>query len=180
MKNSFLDLREVIFNDKNTKFMTLLVHLTPEKNVKSILKNGIKPSRNGKVYAMPVIRNFYASHQWLRELKSEGPKTICGISFRIPDKQLVSVGYFNQPHEEMTADAAASLLMNLDDPLGYEVLIPRSITRQEIHKVRYLPQLIGWRYYPRAHGRRFCLCSYCQRGRIKSRRVREAAKKKKK
>lgn len=156
--------------------MTLFVHLTSEKNVKSIIKNGIKVSRNGVVYAMPVIPNFYVSHQWLRELKNEGQRTICGISFRIPDKELVSVGYFNKPHKEMTASAAASLLMNLDDSLGYEVLIPRSIRRQEIHKVRYLPQLIGWRFSPKARGNRPCPCSYCQRGRIKSRRIREGAK----
>lgn len=54
--------------------MALFVHLTPEKNIKSIKRNGIKLSGNKNfgqrgVYAMPVIQNFYISHQWLRELK---------------------------------------------------------------------------------------------------------------
>ncbi|MEC4892990.1 MAG: hypothetical protein SAL07_06290 [Oscillatoria sp. PMC 1051.18] len=154
--------------------MTTFVHLTAEKNLKSILRTGIKIS-NSCVYAMPVLPNFYTSHQWLRELKRDGTKTIYGIYFRIPNNEIVSVGYFNQRHQEMTANEANSLLMKLENPSGYEVIIPRKIRAREIRKARYLPQIVGWRYFPNAHGRKPCGCPRClRRGEIKSRKIRAA------
>jgi len=48
--------------------MAMFVHLTPEKNVSAIARSGIKPMPKAGyygVFAMPVTRNFYASHQWL-------------------------------------------------------------------------------------------------------------------
>jgi hypothetical protein len=50
------------------------------------------------------------------------------------------------------------------DPLGWEVLIPRSIRPAEIHRVRALPQVVGWRYLPGSQGRPPCACPYCTRG----------------
>ncbi len=54
--------------------MPICVHLTSEKNAKQILRTGIKAVANGVngqkgIYCMPILQNFYASHQWLRELK---------------------------------------------------------------------------------------------------------------
>jgi hypothetical protein len=58
--------------------------------------------------------------------------------------------------------------------LGFEVIIPRSIKASEIKYLRILPQTLGWRYFPEAKGKPpFCGCSYCQRGNIKSLRIRE-------
>lgn len=35
-------------------------------------------------------------------------------------------------------------------------------------------QLVGWRYFPEAHGKPpFCGCACCQRGLIKNRKIRE-------
>ena len=50
--------------------MPLLVHIASEKDIGSIRRAGIRigQGRNG-LYAMPVLRNFMVSHQWLRELK---------------------------------------------------------------------------------------------------------------
>jgi hypothetical protein len=56
---------------------------------------------------------------------------------------------------------------------GYEVTIPRRIERTEIHRAKVLPQVIGWRYYPGAHGKKPCGCSFCQRGNYGARRLRE-------
>jgi hypothetical protein len=72
--------------------MAMFVHLTPEKNVKAIPRSRItrlhkSDSRPGGVDAMPVTRNFYVSHQWLRELKRGGQWTICAVYFHIPDEQ---------------------------------------------------------------------------------------------
>lgn len=158
------------------KAMAMLVHLTPEKNVKAILRSGITCQkkgywRSGGVYAVPVTRNFYVSHQWLRELKRGGQRTICAVYFRIPDDEQVWVGHYNQNHRYMTAAEAASIMSAADIRKGYEVIIPRPIAKSEIHRVRHLPQVIGWRYMPGAHKFSTCMCIVCNPpGSIKSRR----------
>ncbi|MBI5651504.1 MAG: hypothetical protein HZC40_13840 [Chloroflexi bacterium] len=117
--------------------MATFVHLTPEKNLKSILRNGItRLSQRGNggigVYAMPVTKNFYASHQWLRELKRRQAGPLVAIYFRIPDATLVSLGHYNQAHQRMTAAQAIATMMQCADPIGYQVIVPRKIARAEI------------------------------------------------
>jgi hypothetical protein len=57
---------------------------------------------------------------------------------------------------------------------GYEVIIPRAIGPREIHAVRAVRQVVGWRYFPGSHARRPCGCPVCQpRGEIRSRNLRE-------
>lgn len=160
--------------------MATFIHLAPERSVKSILRNGIKPSRTrygvgSGVFAMPVVPNYFASHQWLRELKRGGQRTICGIYFRLPDKEPVWVGHYNRPHLQVTADAAIASILDAGNSEGFQVVIPRPIVRAEIRKAVAVSQLVGWRYYPEAHGRPPCGCPAClRRGEIKSRRLREA------
>ncbi len=156
----------------------MFVHLAPEKRVKSILRNGINRLRKHKtgiqgVFAMPVTRNFFVSHQWLRELKRRGQGAIAGIYFRIPDDETVWVGHYNQAHRQMTAVEAAATIQVAELSEGFEVIIPRRIEPKEIHRTRRLPQLVGWRYYPGSHGRRPCGCPFCQRGDFGARRLRE-------
>ncbi len=50
--------------------MAILVHLAPEKLGARFLKSGIRKG----VYCMPLLPNYYASHQWLRELKRGGQR----------------------------------------------------------------------------------------------------------
>src|SRR5262245_53459588 len=51
--------------------MAMFVHLAPESRIALIRRNGIRRLRRavgnlpGGVYAVPVTRNFYVSHQWL-------------------------------------------------------------------------------------------------------------------
>jgi hypothetical protein len=160
--------------------MAMFVHLTPEKNEKSILRSGITRLRKtgqrpGGVYAMPVTRNFYVSHQWLRELKRGGQKTICAVYFRIPDDEEVWVGHYNENHHAMSAAEAVAVMMSSENREGYEVIIPRKIAKGEIHRVRHLPQVIGWRYRPGAHKLSTCMCPVCNPpGTINSRKKWEA------
>ena len=53
--------------------MPVFVHLTPDRNIASIRRQGIglrnQLFHSRSVYAVPVMPNFYVSHQWLRELK---------------------------------------------------------------------------------------------------------------
>lgn len=60
-------------------------------------------------------------------------------------------------------------------PEGYEVVIPRAIARSEILRVRSVPQVVGWRYFPGSHGTAPCACEICQRGLPDSRRILRAA-----
>jgi hypothetical protein len=54
--------------------MAMFVHLAFEAGLNRIVCNGISRSRRvvsgvpRGVFAVPVTRNFYISHQWLREL----------------------------------------------------------------------------------------------------------------
>ena len=160
--------------------MPICVHLTSEKNVRHILRNGIKamPVRTGGkgVFCMPVLPNYYASHQWLRELKRgwRGRPLLVAIDFCLPSNEIVLVGHFSEPHVEVTIAEAARIIMSAEDPLGYEILLPRSVGRNEIHKVRSVSQVIGWRYYPRAKGKRpFCTCHFCIGGEFGANKLRQ-------
>lgn len=154
--------------------MAMFVHLTPEKNAKRIKRAGIKPTTWSRtlpdgVFAMPVTANFYISHQWLRELKSSGQRTLCGIYFRVPDDEPVYIDHFNANHSLTTAGDAVDLIMQQESAEGYEVVIPRKITRKEIHKIRRLPQNLGWRYAPDSRSRPYCACPVCaQPGTVRS------------
>lgn len=60
--------------------MPILVHLADERVVTSIRKNGIKIGKDQQgIFCMPVLQNFYVSHQWLRELKRGGARTFIGV-----------------------------------------------------------------------------------------------------
>lgn len=159
--------------------MPMFVHLTPESRIALIRRNGIgrlrRPigSRPGGIFAMPVTRNFYVSHQWLRELRRGGKGTIAGVYFRIPDDELVWVGHYNQSHQCMSAAESVATMIAQSDREGFEVIIPRRIKAAEIQRIRLLPQVVGWRYFPGAHGKRPCGCPFCQRGLYGARRLRE-------
>ena len=158
--------------------MALFVHLTPEKNLSRILRNGIAPAKKRincprGVFAMPVTRNFYVSHQWLRELKRQGRETVAAVYFRIPDNTMVWIGHYRRSHRQMTAAQASALIARQPNAEGYEVIVPGRISRSQLHRVKRLRQIVGWRYYPGAHGKQPCRCPVCQRGDYGSRRIRE-------
>ena len=103
--------------------MPIFVHLTPAKNLKTIMGNGIKLERKRGVrprgvFAMPVTRNFYISHQWLRELKRRGQRAFVGVYFWVPDDAPVSVGHYNSQHQLMGAAQAAALIARASNQEG--------------------------------------------------------------
>lgn len=128
------------------------------------MRSGIKPLPKAGwrgVFAMPVTRNFYISHQWLRELKRNGQRTIYGIYFRIPDTEAVWVGHYNRNHREMSAAQAAAVMLSSESREGYEVIVCRKVKSTEIHRIRRVPQIVGWRYMPGAHELSTCMCVVC-------------------
>ena len=159
--------------------MATFVHLTPEKYLAAIKRSGIKRARARRflpagVFAQAVTPNFYVSHQWLRELKRSGQRTLLGVYFRVPDVEPVYVGHYHRPPLQASAAEAIGLIMHNDSPLGYQVLIPRRIEADEIMRVRQLPQTLGWRYYPESHGKTLCPCPVCvSPGEINSSRKRQ-------
>jgi hypothetical protein len=160
--------------------MAMFVHLTTESHISRIRRNGIARLRKAAgdapagVYAVPVTRDFYVSHQWLRELKRKNQGPVAGIYFRVPDEHRVWVGHYRQAHRWVSAAEAVALFVNADDLLGWEVVIPRRIEANEIHKTRRLPQVIGWRFFPQAKGKPpWCTCKFCTRGLYGSAKLRK-------
>jgi hypothetical protein len=157
----------------------MFVHLTTESRTSRVQRNGIVRLRKATgttpagVYAVPVTRNFYASHQWLRELKRRNQGPIAGIYFRVPDLQPVWLGHYGQVHRLVSAAEAVAQFTRVDDPLGWQVVIPRRIEPKEIHKIRQLSQVIGWRFSPKAKGRLPCTCEFCIRGDYGSAKLRK-------
>ncbi|MBS2003023.1 MAG: hypothetical protein JST44_16035 [Cyanobacteria bacterium SZAS LIN-5] len=157
--------------------MPICVHLTSEKNVRRILRQGIKATSlrtGGKgIFCMPVLPDYYASHQWIRELRRR-QSTIVAVDFRLPPDEMVLVGHFAAPHAEVSISEACKIIMSVDDPMGYEILLPRSVSKDEIHKVRAVSQVIGWRYSPKAKGQRpFCTCKFCIGGEYGASKLRQ-------
>lgn len=155
--------------------MGLLVHIADERNTARIKRSGIALGKaRNVVYFMPVSENWFVSHQWLRELKRDGVRSMVGVYFRLPDDLLVWAGRYNAPHEQLPLAEAIGKLRTHPDPLGFEMFVERKVTAKEIVRVRALPQVVGWRYMPRAHGPKPCACPACiPRGSIKGRLIRE-------
>ncbi|RCG32823.1 hypothetical protein DQ384_04985 [Sphaerisporangium album] len=155
--------------------MTMLVHITPAKNIRAIRRSGIRAqsladgSQPG-VYCLPVMPSYQLTHQWVRELRRGGQRTLMAVHFRIPDDEEVSVGHYGSHQVRVSSAEATALVTELEDPRGYEVIIPRSIAAKEIHRIRRVNQVTGWRYMPDAHGTRPCpLCNPGQYGAAKIR-----------
>jgi hypothetical protein len=151
--------------------MAMFVHLAPEGRIDRIRRNGIRHLRKatsahpGGIFAVPVTRNFYISHQWLRELRRRGVRTFVGVYFRIPDDEMVWLGHYGQVHRDVTAAQAVGAFSAAEDRQGWQVVIPRAIEAKQIHRIRALPQVLGWRYSPTAKGKPpFCGCDFCVRG----------------
>jgi hypothetical protein len=155
--------------------MPTLVHITDEKNSRRIERSGISVGKSRRiVYFMPVVQDHFISHQWLRELRRSGARVLVGVYFRLPSEETVWAGRYNTPHQRVSLGQAIRELEALADPLGYEMFIERKIKPGEITKVRHLPQKIGWRYQPHAHGKQPCGCPVCQpRGAFKSKSIRD-------
>lgn len=159
--------------------MAMFVHLTSESNLPRIRRSGISRPRKARgerpdgVFAVPVTRNFFVSHQWLRELRRHHSGPLAAVYFRVPDDEPVRVGHYREERRPMSAAEAVREFMATEDRLGWEVVIPRAITADELHRTRRLPQVLGWRYWPGANGKPpFCTCRSCTRGEFGSAKLR--------
>jgi hypothetical protein len=146
----------------------MYVHLCEEKNLKTIISNGIKTSKihynniKSGVFCMPVINDFYASHQWLREIKHQKKSNnIIAVYFKIPDDEIVYCGKYSEEGKYVKSNIACKMFIDLDDRFGFQVIIPRKVLKNEVHKSKSFPQIIGWRYFPKSNGKKLCVCPAC-------------------
>lgn len=155
----------------------LLVHLTPATSAAAVRRGGIKPWLNHRlklrgVYAMPMLPSYVLTYQWGRELRRSGARTVVAVHFRVPDDEDVWVGHYGRPPVPRTAVRAAALIMDAEDPRGYEIFVPRKIAAKEIHRLRPVNPVTGWRYKPGIHDTPPCGCEACSYGTYGAARVR--------
>jgi len=146
--------------------MADFVHLTPERNARGVARSGIAARSRGRsgdfgVYCMPILTSFTLTHQWVRELRRWHPGVLVAVHVRLKDDTPVTVGRYGAVPKPLSAAQAGELVCGLADPRGYEVFVPGAITANEVRRVRRIPQGIGWRYLPGAHGRAPCACPVC-------------------
>ncbi|OEJ97856.1 hypothetical protein J116_004975 [Streptomyces thermolilacinus SPC6] len=177
----------------------MFVHLTAAANAARMRRGGIRAASRGRggagaaerpgagpggevgvrkgVYCFPVLPSYTLTHQWLRELSRHGgPRGLVAVHLRLPDDEPVTVGRYTDPRGPVRTTAAEAVrrVAELPDARGWEVFVPRAVTRQEVHRVRAVRQVAGWRYFPDAHGVTPCTCAGCVvRGEYGSRRLRE-------
>ncbi|WP_055483663.1 hypothetical protein [Sphaerimonospora mesophila] len=160
--------------------MTLLVHLTAAKNIRAVRRAGIRAAGHGQgggagVYCLPVLPSYQITYQWVRELRRGGQGTLVAVHFRVPDDEPVWVGHYNSAPVQLSCARAAALVAEQEDARRCELFVPRSIQAREIHRVRRVNQVTGWRYMPNAHGTPPCACPVCnppgQYGAAKIRKV---------
>lgn len=91
--------------------MVSFLHIADKNEEKSIVKNGIGPSKSKAargVFAVPVVPNYATTHQWARELKRSGVRTLICVQFKIPNNESVFIGKFNGEKLKMMASEAAA------------------------------------------------------------------------
>lgn len=141
--------------------MAMFVHLAPASRVALIRRSGIRRVRRardgfpGGVFAVPVTRNFYMSHQWLREMKRRNLGPLVGVYFRIPDRERVWLGHYGRRHRWMSATEAAGVFARAEDSQGWEVVIPPRSSRRSCTASDRSRRWLGGasRHSPRASGR---------------------------
>lgn len=146
--------------------MTMLVHITAAKHTRSMRRSGIRAVSGGHddisgVYCLPVLPSYQITHQWVRELRRGGQRTLVAVYFRVPDDEPVQVGHYSRFPAEMASAEASALIAAQQDARGYEFFVARPIRADEIHRIRAVNQVTGWRYMPDAHGRPPCACPIC-------------------
>jgi hypothetical protein len=162
--------------------MPQFIHLADAKDIASIKRGGLRAISEAwdhtGVFSVPVVPSYTLTHQWLRELKRRGMKTLMAVQFFIPAREIVLVGsYRHRVPLETTASGAVEVFRTHVSGLGLQVFIPRKIASKEIRRLYTPAQVAGWRYFPEAHGKPpVCGCRFCVRGEIKNRKLREAYK----
>ena len=155
------------------------VHLAAAKHLPHLRRVGVRASRTGLpepsrgVFLTPRTPDFFLTHQWVRELRRKEVGPLGALDVRLPDDEPVWLGHYGGGHRLMTAAEACGTFAGTNDPLGWEVVLPRRVAAKEVRRTRMVPQGVGWRVFPKAKGVRRCGCEFCTRGQRGARRLRE-------
>ncbi|MGW5878242.1 HEAT repeat domain-containing protein [Nocardiopsis terrae] len=161
--------------------MAMFVHLTPRANITRVRRSGLRTTTGfgdaRGVFCFPVLPSYTVTHQWLRELsRHHGPRGLVGVYVRLPDGETVTVGHHDDRRgpRKVTAAEAVRVIAALEDPRGWEVVVPRPVARSEVHRIREVRQVTGWRCFSDSHGAAPCTCADCAvRGGYDVRRLRQ-------
>jgi len=88
---------------------------------------------------MPVVPDFAATHQWVRELRRWQGERVVAIHLSLPRDEPVYVGRYGKPHELGTLGDAIGWVRR--NQAGAQMVVPRSITAREVCAVREISQL---------------------------------------
>ncbi len=152
--------------------MPRLVHLARASNARTIERAGIRGGlasvleAGGKestieraVFAMPLVPDFSVTYQWVRELRRWHGERIVAVHFVLPSDEELLVGRYNAAHERLPLREAVRRV--LAEPLGSEIVVPRSVRRREVMGIRDVTQLVGWTEVPEPKSNFDCLCQAC-------------------
>ena len=125
--------------------MAMFVHFAPVSELASIKRHGLRARRKSRgVYVVPATPDFYASHQWLRELRRcHGNATLMAIYFRVAGDTPALYGRYGGPHAIGTADMAVAALMTAEQPLGFETILDGPFPPSVITSYRTVRQVTG-------------------------------------
>jgi hypothetical protein len=166
--------------------MAVFVHFTDENNKSSIMKNGLKIENihyediKTGLFCMPVISDFYATHQWVREIRQYySGNNIVAVYFKIPDDEIIFCGKYNEKRVKAKSTEAHKIFISLEDKMGFQAIIPRKVKRNEITRIKNIPQITGWRYFPKSHEKKRCLCpDFLTKGSYNSNNIKKSRLKK--
>jgi hypothetical protein len=111
------------------------------------------------VYALPWLDDFSQTHQWVREMRRWRSGRMIAVDFRLPKDEPMYVGRYGKPHR--AADASAAVTWVRANPAGAQVVIPRSLPRSSITRIRPITQLVGWTETPETTHPFACVCPGC-------------------
>ena len=108
---------------------------------------------------MPLLPDFAASYQWLRELKRRHGEPMMGVHFTLKSEEVVLVGRYSEPHATLPLREAIRRVMAA--PAGAEIVVPRSVARRDVLGFRAVGQLVGWTGVPSGERKIDCVCPAC-------------------
>lgn len=148
-----------------------LVHLARASSERGIERSGIRGRKWNVmigtrrveiargVFAMPVLRDWSATFQWLRELRRWHDEKMIAVHVRVPDDEEVLVGRYGTAHRRVTAAEASRWVR--EHPAGAQIIVLRAVPRREVVAIRQMTQLVGWTETPEGTHRRSCICVMC-------------------
>lgn len=152
--------------------MVRLLHLAPESLRRRIERSGLRGHPRSfdvsgagdidepeVIFAMPVLEDFAATHQWVRELRRGQRGRLVAVHFRVPDDEVVLVGRYGPKKERRRAGEAVSTVRGA--PWGQEIVVCRRVAAREIVAVRDIRQDVGWVETPDSDHKYQCVCQLC-------------------